>query len=496
MPSRHAATAVASLALAAAALTATADVVVLRGGRRVVGVVEESDDVVRVSIDGGKLAFARKDVVRIERVLGSGKPVRDRIAELREGDVAAALAIAADASKAGFADEARRALDFASRWAPDDPLVRAALRRWQSLVRVLPDDEAAEAGLTAAFGSGANLRRTPHFVIAYDTTDDAVRGRAELLEAAYRKVHALAESLGLEPAPIEAKLEILVFADHAGWVASLAGITVATENVTGAFVPTTRRVHLFDTNSAPEVVAAGRDVARAKAELDAHEARLEPRRDAILELRNRLAKAIDAKQKDAARGIESQIEDAEARLVELEIAIAEFRGQVDAAGRAVAEAIGRENIASTTHEACHQIAFATGICREGQPAWLLEGLAMLFEVTNRTSFVPEAVNEPRLAELRAAWSKGRTTRLADVVSDSVFTAPDANLSAAYAESWSAAYFLARKHPDGFARLVREGRSAPIDAESTAARLEDFRRVFGADLDALDAAWKDDVRLLR
>lgn len=496
MPSRHAATTVAAFALSFAALTASGDVVVLRGGRRVVGVVEESGDVIRVAIDGGKLAFARADVVRIERTEGSGKSVADRIAELREGDVAAALAIASDATKAGFADEAGRALDLAKKWAPSDPLVRAAVRRWQALVRVLPDDPAAETRLAAAVGPGAGVRRTAHFVIAYDTPEDAVRARAELLENAYRKVHALAEALGLEPEPVAAKLEILVFADHTRWAESLGVLGAATENVTGAFIPATGRVHLYDTSSSPEVVEVGKDVARANAALDAQEARLEPRRTAIRALWERLAKANAEKEWETARGIEAQIESAEALLAELESSISALRKKADDADRAVGAASHRENIASTTHEACHQIAFATGLCREGQPAWLLEGLAMLFEVTNRTSFVPEAVNEARLGELRAAWAKGRTTRLADVVADSVFTASGADLSAAYAESWSVAYFLSRRHPAGLARFVRECRAAPIVADSAATRLEDFRRIFGADLDPLDAEWKDYVRHLR
>src|SRR6185436_647047 len=102
-------------------------------------------------------------------------------------------------------------------------------------------------------------------------------------------------------------------------------------------------------------------------------------------------------------------------------------------------------------EACHQLAFALGVSRAGQPLWLVEGLATLFEAQSRTSFVLEAPNGPRLKDVRTIWDRNEGGRLRDVVTDAVFSVP-AREGAAYAESWSLSYFLANRRREAFSRF--------------------------------------------
>jgi hypothetical protein len=175
--------------------------------------------------------------------------------------------------------------------------------------------------------------------------------------------------------------------------------------------------------------------------------------------------------------------------------IASARGRVDAERQDLGEFVTeldayvrREDFATTTHEACHQLAFATGVCRSDQSAWLIEGLATLFEAEDRSSLVIEAVNRPRLRDLRAARTAGAALSLRAVVEDAEFEAQGPGRTVAYAHAWALAYFLFRTRPEALARYVRDAQPFPLGQEHAAARRAEFQVFFGNDLDALEAAW--------
>ena len=482
--------------LAGAATRASADVVHLKGGRTLVGKVEESGDSVKVTMDGGAVTIPRSKVESIER----GEVPRDgferRVEALAAGDVAGALALAAEAETAGCADAAGRALERAAVWAPADPAVRAASQRWRIFSRRLPGDPEADAKLLSACGEGARLLLTDHFRIAYVAAPDEVRRRGESLEAAYRKVHELSAKLGIDAHPIDRRMDVLLFADHETWVRALGKPAEELQGMSGIYIHESARVYLFDTATLPEAARARAEAVKARAAIAAYETSLAAQKAQVEKTAADVAEAV--RRSDAARRriAEDALTSARASLRAAQDKADAERARIDAFEQDIADHLERENLGTTTHEACHQLTFATGVCRPGQPIWLLEGLATLFEVTSRTTFVPESVNEMRLADLRRVWDAGRISRLADVVSDAVFTTPGGDRLAAYAEAWSVSHFLSRRHPAAFAKYVREARLLANVAASAPQRLADFRAAFGDDLDALDRAWKDDVRLLR
>lgn len=482
LPTRPRPAAVVVFAAAAATLAllagpAPADIVHVVGGRTLEGEVEEKGDQVIVKMRGGTVVLPRSRVAEIERVAPPKDAFAARFAALTDGDANAALALAADAERHGLADEAGRALERAAQWAPGDANVREASRRWRVYVRRLPSDPEADARLLSAAGPKGALHLTDHFRIAHDVEPAEARRRGELLEMAYRRCHELAAQMGIDARPIDRRLDVLVFATHARWVAAIGKPSEELRGMTGLYEPRDGRVYLFETGTSPEARETQAKSKAARAKLEAHAA-------SLLESRRQWNEA-------AARGAApdwSALEKAEAQ------AEADRR-KIDEFDRNLGVHLEQENVATTTHEACHQLSFATGICRPGQPLWVLEGLATLFEITRKTHFVLDAPNEMRIADLRTGREAGRDTRIEDVVTDRVFLAPGADKAAAYADAWSLASFLSRRRTAQWGEFVREGRALPVAAESSAERLAEFRRVFGPDLAPLERDWKDDVRRL-
>lgn len=485
----------ASCALAVLAAVAAGDIVHLKGGRRLVGRVEESPDTIRVELATGSVTLARSLVDRIEKAELPAEALAKRLDGLDAADVDGALALAADAETAGLPDVAGRALERAVAAAPEDVRVRAAAFRWRVHSRRLQPDPDGDARLLAAFGAGGRLHATAHFRIASDTAPDEVRRRAALLESTYVKVHELSAKFGIEARPIDRRLDVLLFADHARWVAALRRSPDELRGLTGLYLVEDGRIYLFDSTTLPEAREARESSDAARERLAEYDTKLDGLRASVADALRRAeaaARASDPKLREfeaAASQVRETLRLAEANADVERARIAEFDGDI-------AAHLARENVATTTHEACHQLTFATGICRPGQPIWLVEGLATLFEVPNRTTFVPEAPNEVRLADLRSAWGNGRASSLQAIVTDAIFTSPGADRGAAYAESWSVAHFLVRKRGEAFARYVRECRPFATTPEAAAGRLADFRRAFGDDVDAIDAEWKASVRLLR
>ncbi|MCE9636305.1 MAG: DUF1570 domain-containing protein [Planctomycetes bacterium] len=482
-------------ALLAVAGASSADVVHLRGGRRLVGRVEETPDSVRVSVDGGTLTIPRSQVERIERGELPGDEFARRFASLGDDDVAAALDLAAFAEHAGLPDEAGRALGRVAVRGATDPKLRQALRRWSVDVRRLAPDPEGDARLCAVVGSGAKLHVTPHFRIAFDVDPEEARRRGDALEAAYRKVYDFAARIEFDAKALEKRVDVVLFADHARWVAALHKTPEELKGMSGLYVHADARVYLFDTTTIPEFRAALAAVDGARAELAKAEQVADDCRTRVATAAERVAAAVSSSDAASRRAREADVAHARELLRAADAEHAAARRRIEEYEGEVAAHTERENLATTTHEACHALSFATGICRGGQPMWFLEGLATLFEVTNRTTFLIDAPNRMRVDDLQKGWSGAAHSALAAVVADARFADPKGDRLLAYAEAWSLAWFLCRRHPEGLAKFARDGRLAAVDQRAAEARLEDFRAAFGTDLASIEAEWLADVRSL-
>lgn len=397
------------LVLLAPAFRGFGDEVRLAGGGKLVGDVTESETEVRVTFAGGSVTVPRERVASIVR--GTAAPAPPQTTP------------------------------------------------------TLPEDAAADRALRELHGPDGGLLRTAHYRIAHDPSVPDLRARAERLEACWRKFHEWGAALGLRPEASSRPLEVRIFATFESFCAALGRNESDMKGLSGIYDHRQGRVYLYDVEQSPEVRRARQEIADA-------ESRLAAARAALADVARSIAEYEAGR--SAARGSDArrERESIDARIAEARAAGRAAQDDADRYEQAVAAQRGkleahveRENFSSATHEAAHQISFATGVCRPDHPIWLIEGLATLFEVQGRLSFVPEAPNRARLTDLRAARAAGRRTRLADVLSGRVLAPGADGRLAAYAECWSVVYFLARKHPGVLAEVV-----AGEDAASIASRV--------------------------
>ncbi len=149
-------------------------------------------------------------------------------------------------------------------------------------------------------------------------------------------------------------------------------------------------------------------------------------------------------------------------------------------------------VATILHEACHQIAFNTGLQQRlgDYPLWLSEGIATFFESPDFSSSTgwggTGKVNYFNLNNLRI-YSKIRPadSLLTLLVQDDRLRSGETT-AAAYAESWGLTFFLIKRKPKQFVEYLKELRSRPPGNPSDSKqRSADFQQCFGDDLDKLD-----------
>jgi hypothetical protein len=153
----------------------------------------------------------------------------------------------------------------------------------------------------------------------------------------------------------------------------------------------------------------------------------------------------------------------------------------------------RQNNTTIVHEAAHQTAFNTGLHNRfaPPPRWLAEGLGMLFEArgvydsVNYPTF-EDRVNRGRLAQFRKTQASGRSAGawVELIGSDRMF---EHDISAAYAESWAFSFFLSETQPARYDQfLARTAARADFQPYPQAARVADFKAVFGDNFPMLEA----------
>ncbi len=477
------------LLLAAAALPVAADVVHLRGGRRIVGRVIDDGDPVRLEMAGGTLSLPRSRVARIERAELPSAALERQSAELREGDAAGALALAARAHEAALPRAEGRLLERAAAWAPDDAAVREALWRWRVLERPLAPDAAATERLRRLVGDDARVHRSAHWRIAHDCETAIARERAAALEDVWREFHDLMRDIGVRPAPLDRRLEALLFADHADWVAAAAAPADALRGLNGLFVGATGRILLFDTRTAPAAGTARAALTEAVTKLAEKAVYLDQREGQLRAIRLRVEEYRPTPaDRDGARLRGEKLAEIDGLLAEVAAqrrTLALEDRELDAHRARVRRFWDEETVAATMHEACHQIAFATGVSDPAQPLWLSEGLATLFEAPQRSALDPMAKTSARLRDVRALRDAQRGGDLRRLVGGAVFAQKPTG--DAYAEAWSLLNFLVLRHPEGLAAVIRErGRGGSGDPAQRA--LDAFRDAFG-DLDRIEREWR-------
>ncbi|MFO0919394.1 MAG: DUF1570 domain-containing protein [Planctomycetaceae bacterium] len=144
------------------------------------------------------------------------------------------------------------------------------------------------------------------------------------------------------------------------------------------------------------------------------------------------------------------------------------------------------------HEAVHQAAFNLGLHRRiGEtPLWVVEGLAMTFESENFRNPVPgmspaSRINPERYARFQNLMSQRKQTKsLEDLIKDDQLF-KTATLDA-YARSWALTFYLLQTRESQYSQYLKLINARPLlSPYPPEARLADFRKIFGKDLNQLE-----------
>jgi hypothetical protein len=156
-------------------------------------------------------------------------------------------------------------------------------------------------------------------------------------------------------------------------------------------------------------------------------------------------------------------------------------------------------VATVLHEACHQIAFNTGLQRRlgDYPFWLSEGIATFFESPDFTSSNgwggTGKVNWYNLNNLRHYARTRPADSLMKLLTQDDLLRQGETATAAYAESWGLTFFLIKRKSKSFVEYLKLLHARPPGNPSDAKqRMDDFRTCFGDDLEKLD---KEFVRFI-
>lgn len=356
----------------------------------------------------------------------------------------------------------------------------------------------AEQRLLAAAGGGFQVRRSEHFILAFDTPVRQAKETMDRLESTYADGVRFCETIGLPYNPPKAPLEVILFADPAAFSAYADRLGYVHRDSFGFYHARTNRSAFFDAAADPGLTPALNRLGDMKKEIDAIESALRADGDPV---------SVELPDQPVAQWPRQQ---AAARLRELRKTAKDLERDIRLYQQ-------QSNEMLVQHEAAHHVLFALGVHRReaANPGWLLEGLACLFEPPP-VSGTPglAGVNQFRLYDLRrllelGANEKGvsndRLASLIDagrfipfekLVSDpSVFDRHD-GVWPAYAEAWALAHYLYTTRPADLAAYIRRINARPSDFQPDAKReLVDFTAIFGPpDGDVRDAALAEALAL--
>ncbi len=144
------------------------------------------------------------------------------------------------------------------------------------------------------------------------------------------------------------------------------------------------------------------------------------------------------------------------------------------------------------HEAVHQAAFNLGLHRRiGEtPLWVVEGLALTFESENFRNPVPgmlpaARINPERYARFRNLMSQQKPKKFVEdlIRDDQLFRTSTLD---AYAESWALTFYLLQTRESQYSQYLKLiNARPPLVPYEAEARLADFRKAFGKDLNQLE-----------
>lgn len=346
---------------------------------------------------------------------------------------------------------------------PDDHEAQEELLEVASL-RAVPTESRPLLEAQAALPGQFRTHETRRFIVLSDADPQWTRNQAERLERAYHQFQRFARRHGLSPLPLEHKLVCILFERYEDYQSFAAEHdAVADPWIAGYYAPQHDRIVFYNIESNPQLL-------RARSKLTDLEEELQS-------LNHKAAEAErngDPHRADALRNHAAQYE----------AHMKNERLRVEAFAR-------RVMVATTVHEAVHQLAFHTRIQSPyvHYPLWISEGLATAFETdTPGHAFGPDHEYEPRRETFEKMLAKDQIIPIATLARLSDLNgAPEWQVRAVYHQSYALFTWIDRFRAEELRHYLHELRREPAGRQDQKRLLEIFTNAFG-DPEQLERAW--------
>lgn len=310
---------------------------------------------------------------------------------------------------------------------------------------------------------------TRRFLVFSDADANWTRLQTERLEQAHHQFMRFARQVGLSPLPLRHKLICVLFQNQEDYIEFAAmHDDVNARWMGGYYAPQHDRIVFFN-------VESGSDVHRARLQI------AEMEQD-IVSLRQRAADARHAGDRHAAAQIDEHVGQRERHL----------RRQQQRLDGHTTNTI----IATTIHEAVHQLAFHTLIQHPHvhYPLWISEGLATAFETDMPDqAFGPAHEHADRRETFSTMLREDRLMSLRElIVISSRDALPGDAVPVVYHQSYALVTWMHRFRRDELREYLRIMRTAPRRPLSKDEHTEFFESAFG-NIDRLERAWLLDER---
>ncbi len=353
---------------------------------------------------------------------------------------------------------------------------------------ILELDPAQEKALADHAGPDFRVKRTSHFLIAYDTSPEVVEDLTGRLEQTYHMVFQFCKINGIQSHHPDRRLEVVFFDKRPDYERYAARLGVTAEGTFGIYHQLTNRSFFFNATNDEQVLKLQNQIAESNANIDRIEKSLRsmPPNGTQIEVRFSDGERIVGTRAEIEKRVNRKLDEARADLRKIE---ARRRGYCD-----------RINETVIQHETAHQTLFNAGLHARyaSNPKWLIEGLACLFETPPGPPGSGFSVlNAARLEDFRSAVGGQSKRRLTSrdyerAVQTGQIASPrqlilkpklidlrgDSGLRN-YAVVWALAHYLQRNHREQLAAyLLDVSVRMPGDNPSPEQELELFEEHFG------------------
>ncbi|MBI4581167.1 MAG: DUF1570 domain-containing protein [Planctomycetes bacterium] len=358
--------------------------------------------------------------------------------------------------------------------------------------QVLPADDAQERQLLRVAGEGFTVRRTPHFVIAFNADPGLVDSLSTRLEQTYASVDRFCRQSGFAVRPLKQRLEVLFFDTWPDYERYGRRLQFNCAGTYGFYYEGTNRSAFFNVENDPQLIKMQASIVSARENV----ARMEETLKSI-----RGNQPIEITYSDGRR---------------LRVTKAQAKEHLESARRDLKKLDGQRQIycdrinrTVLQHELAHQVSYNTGVHVRGaaNPKWLVEGLACMFETPPNAGSSGSGIatiNQARLKDFRqavvgdadrasptsemyaAAVAAGRMTVVTDLIRDpDLFEERGERGATHYAAAWALVHYLHRTQNKALPGYLKDVASRRPGAEWSADEEWDlFVRHFGV----VDDAW--------